>query len=411
MTRLRHPERIPIVFKSTVLIGALCLAIPAAARAQDAPQLGLVEVRTAPNADTTMTASTTGATITGRSGSASISWSLPATLGPTPSKTTFTGTITGNPGTSFSLEMDIHVRGILFAGHGQRIFSLSSSSRTQESAEFTLATNAQSKDEELVELSTFSGSFVIVYRRGATPPASGAPPSTVPPASTCPQASGQELPVPELAAPEPASVPCMTLQIGKRNIGVGETVRIPVFVIKGANVANINYTVQYDPKVVSAMRNVKRGPGGNDFLGKALGQDNTEKQSVVLVGLAQTTGDSAHPNSRDIVSMIDFKAVGKPGDRSPLHLTVTTLNDPSGVPLRMDTIDGFIQIVGPDGGVPGDCDGDGILSEPDALCALQVSVELIEKTPGIIARLDLDGDNDVTSRDSAIILQRSVGRT
>ena len=106
------------------------------------------------------------------------------------------------------------------------------------------------------------------------------------------------------------------------------------------------------------------------------------------------------------INYIFFTAKGKVGDKTPLHLEITTLNAPDGTKLVMDRIDGLIEIVGPDGRQQGDCDGNGVLNEPDALCALQMSVELLPKD----LTLDIDRDGNVTSRDSAIILQRSVGR-
>jgi len=54
----------------------------------------------------------------------------------------------------------------------------------------------------------------------------------------------------------------------------------------------------------------------------------------------------------------------------------------------------------------GDCNNDGKLSEVDALCALQMSVQLV--TVNLI--MDVDGNGIVDSRDAVIILQRAVGR-
>lgn len=54
----------------------------------------------------------------------------------------------------------------------------------------------------------------------------------------------------------------------------------------------------------------------------------------------------------------------------------------------------------------GDCDNDGKLSELDALCALQISVQLTELNPA----MDVDGNGFVDSRDAVVILQRAVGR-
>lgn len=58
----------------------------------------------------------------------------------------------------------------------------------------------------------------------------------------------------------------------------------------------------------------------------------------------------------------------------------------------------------PSNATAGDCDGDGKLTELDALCALEMSIGLRASS----AQMDLDGDGTVSSRDSVIILQRAV---
>ncbi len=224
----------------------------------------------------------------------------------------------------------------------------------------------------------------------------GAPPTTSPPA--CAAATGAIIATPPIGTPEPLATTCMTLQAGQRSVRAGDEVIIPVWVINGKNVANINFEMAYDDGVAQAQRVTKR----SSFLGSALQQSNTEQPGRVLLGAAQTTGETG----TGVVINVTFKAVGKPGDRTPLTLKVTTLNDPAGASLSIDRIDGLIQIVGADGLLPGDCDGNTTLDEGDALCALQMSVEL--RPPN--TTLDVDRDSKVTSRDSAVILQRSVGR-
>ncbi|MBI4671923.1 MAG: hypothetical protein HY741_09700 [Chloroflexi bacterium] len=54
----------------------------------------------------------------------------------------------------------------------------------------------------------------------------------------------------------------------------------------------------------------------------------------------------------------------------------------------------------------GDCNSDGKLTELDALCALQMSMYLVE----LNLVMDVDGNGQVDSRDAVIILQRAVGK-
>ena len=85
-----------------------------------------------------------------------------------------------------------------------------------------------------------------------------------------------------------------------------------------------------------------------------------------------------------------FRAVGKPGDRTPLHLEVTTINTPSGSSPNIRKFEGSI-VIEQDSPV-GDCDGDGVLTAADAL------------------NMDLDRDGRVTSNDARLILDIRTGK-
>ena len=211
-------------------------------------------------------------------------------------------------------------------------------------------------------------------------------------------ATGATKPTPAFGSPEPTPTTCMTLQAGQRNVIAGQTEWVPIWMINGTNVANINFDIAYDSAVAVA----ERGAGRGSFFANALGQANTEVARVVRIGYAQTTGE----NGSGTIAWIKFRAVGQPGTKTPLRVTVTTINEPGGKVLTIDRIDGLIQIVGPDGMLPGDCDGNGSLNEADALCALQMSVQLVP----VRLTLDMDKDGTVTSRDSTLILQKAVGR-
>ncbi|MFQ5858678.1 MAG: hypothetical protein ACE5LU_24010 [Anaerolineae bacterium] len=203
---------------------------------------------------------------------------------------------------------------------------------------------------------------------------------------------------PPFGSPEPASVSRMTIQAGQRQVVEGQLVNVPVWLIKGADVANINFTIGYNAGVAAPEGDLIKG----NLLANALFSSNSGESGLIRAGFAQTSGI----NGTGTVAYMPFRAVGKPGDRTVLDVGVSTINNPGGTVLAIDRIDGQILIVGPDGVVPGDCDGDGSLTELDALCALQMSVQLIPER----LTLDLDTDSQVTSRDSVIILQRAIGK-
>ena len=157
------------------------------------------------------------------------------------------------------------------------------------------------------------------------------------------------------------------------------------------------------------------------MLDNTLFKANANQTGSILAGLAQT---SPLRGTGTVVN-IPFRATGQPGDVTELLLTVTSINDPSGGVLSINRIAGEITIAGPDGKVPssdpgsnsnsspgpadlqkGDCDGDGFLTELDALCALEMSTQLRPSNP----IMDIDNSGAVDSRDSVVILQKALGK-
>lgn len=186
----------------------------------------------------------------------------------------------------------------------------------------------------------------------------------------------------------------MSLLAENRKVLAGDTVLVPVWLVNGVDVANINFTVGYDGKVARP----EVDPGKGNLLGAALFSANAKEVGLIRLGFAQSKGLSG----TGTVAYLPFRTVGKPGDRTPLHLEVQIINNPGGTALTIARIDGSITLVGPDGLLPGDCDGDGALTTIDAKCALDMSVKLIPEK----MNMDMDGDGQVTSRDATIILQR-----
>ena len=103
---------------------------------------------------------------------------------------------------------------------------------------------------------------------------------------------------------------------------------------------------------------------------------------------------------------IPFKVTGKPGDRTALRLEVTTISSAAGATPAIATIEGEVVIVGKDGVLPGDVDGDGQLTARDAMDALKMSVGNMD----VNLATDVDSDGRVTARDATVILQKVVGK-
>jgi LCCL domain/Cohesin domain len=215
--------------------------------------------------------------------------------------------------------------------------------------------------------------------------------------------------------PQPnTNVTNMTIQAAQRGVIAGDLVLVPVWLIMANNVANINFQIKYNANIVKPEGTLTKG----DLLDNALFSVNPNQSGNILSGFAQTSGLSG----TGTVLNIPFRAIGKPGDRTTIDVTVTTINDPNGGNLAIDRIPGEIVIYNKDGTLPpgvvpspgvippppnillGDCDGDGSLTESDALCALEMSVQL-RPTNQI---MDMDQSGAVDSRDAVIILQRAL---
>lgn len=236
------------------------------------------------------------------------------------------------------------------------------------------------------------------------PPADGASDTAGTPTSPTPGGTGMPpapppgtMPAPG-TAPEPANTTKFTVQAGVRRAKPGETVQVPVYLLNPSGVTNLNATVSYTPAVAAAQGKPVRG----NVLGTALFEANTAEAGIARVGFAgsKPVADSG------TLSHITFKAVGMPGDRTVLKVAVTTANGADGKLMTAETINGEVLIVGEGGKIPGDADGDGVITASDALSALKMSVKLIPEDKN----LDMDRDGSVTSNDARLILMKAVGK-
>jgi hypothetical protein len=202
---------------------------------------------------------------------------------------------------------------------------------------------------------------------------------------------------PPFGTPEPLATRCMTLQVGQRQVSPGEVFSVPVWMIRGARVANVNYEVRYDGSVVRAEPRVATGT----FFRSALHAANTDPPGLIRVGRSQARGESG----TGTISHVKFRAVGTPGQSTSLTLVVTTIDNPGGTHLRIDTIAGRIDIVSPETRPAGGCPpNDGVADAADAICALQMSVGL----RSLDQVMDVDRDAAVTSSDASLLLREAA---
>lgn len=190
---------------------------------------------------------------------------------------------------------------------------------------------------------------------------------------------------------EPFEADRMTLQAGRRTMREGETLMVPVWLIKASGVADMNFNVHYDPAVARAKDPASKG----NLLDRASFECNTAESGLVRVGFAQT----ADLGGTGTVVQIPFTATGAVGSRTALRLEVTTISNTRNQRPAIATIDGEIVVVGPLGRLPGDSDGDNDLTARDYANALKMSVRLIP----VDLVCDMDKDGQVTSTDARLI--------
>ena len=212
-----------------------------------------------------------------------------------------------------------------------------------------------------------------------------------------PDVPGASIPPPDFPSPQPSNVGGLTIQAGQRLVVAGGFVWVPVYLLRSGNVANMNFEIEYSASVAV----IEGDPVQGNLLGNHIFRANPNDRGIVRVGVAGTSGIFGSGT----VAWLPFRAVGQPGDVTQLTVTVSTINTPDGTVPRIDRIHGRIIITDRNGQVPGDCNGDAILTEFDAFCALEMSVQL--RPVDLV--LDMNGDGQVTSRDATLILQRVLG--
>lgn len=200
----------------------------------------------------------------------------------------------------------------------------------------------------------------------------------------------------------PTSLPPrgMVIRTDERTAMSGETIMIPVYLQRGQGVANMNFTVAYDARVARAEGRILKG---NLVDANTQFEANPAEVGIVRVGFARGNDLRSFDGT---LANIPFRVTGKPGDRTPLTVSVLAVNGADGSRPAIATLHGEIVVVDERGGVPGSTTGKSELTPADALNALKMSVRLIPED----LRADINQDGRVMSDDARLILQRVVGR-
>ncbi|MBU0616774.1 MAG: cohesin domain-containing protein, partial [Planctomycetes bacterium] len=189
----------------------------------------------------------------------------------------------------------------------------------------------------------------------------------------------------------------MTLQADRRTVKTGGSVTVPIRMLNGKNVGNLDFKVTYDPAVVRPQGKAIRG----NLLDNASMQSNPADSGRVWIAFAtagRISGDGT-------IAQLPFEAVGQPGQKTVLGLEVTIFNE-STDSSQITKIPGEIEILTASGRLRGDMNGNGIIDAADAMEALKMAVRLIPMD----LDADMDDDKTVTSADARILLRKAKER-
>ncbi|NNJ86769.1 MAG: DNRLRE domain-containing protein [Akkermansiaceae bacterium] len=204
--------------------------------------------------------------------------------------------------------------------------------------------------------------------------------------------------------PPPPPTGALQVRAGHKQIKKDQTFHLPVWLDfpktfprtrdGRINVANLNIEIHYNPNVIRAGSTTLKG----NILGNALFQANSRQAGVIKLGFATKKGIMLSGT----LAQLPFQAVGQPGQRSPVSIKVTTVNDDKGRSPQVKVVHGYVQILNK--AVIGDINGNGIIDAGDALSALKMSVGLIPQD----LILNIDQKDQVTSNDARLLLKKAV---
>jgi hypothetical protein len=181
-----------------------------------------------------------------------------------------------------------------------------------------------------------------------------------------------------------------------RTAAPNSTVQVPIRLDRASNIGSMNFVLTYNAQVIK----VNKVDSGS-LLSGALFTPNYKTPPEVRFGLATSEGISGSGT----VAYIEFQVIGAAGSSSPLTFSELSTTDTSGKSVALTTQNGTVTVAS-GGNVKGDYNGDGKVTELDALAALKMSVK--ELPEDLV--LDMDGNGKVTAEDARLILKKALGK-
>jgi hypothetical protein len=192
------------------------------------------------------------------------------------------------------------------------------------------------------------------------------------------------------------------LVAGSRIADPNSTIQVPILLNQASGIGSMNFVLSYNPQVLK----VNKVDGGSMISG-TLFTPNFKSPPQIRFGLATSGGI----NGSGTVAYIEFQVIGSAGSSSQLAFSEVSTTNTTGASVAVTTQDGMVTVasggVGTAGGkVKGDYNGDGKVTELDALAALKMSVKLLPED----LSLDVDGTGKVTAEDARLILKQALGK-
>jgi len=173
------------------------------------------------------------------------------------------------------------------------------------------------------------------------------------------------------------------------------TIQVPIRLNNASNIGSMNFVVTYNPQVLR----VNKVDSGS-MLSGALFTPNYLSPPEVRCGLATSGGVSGSGT----MVYIEFQVIGPAGSSSPLTISELSTGDASGQSITVNSQNGTVTVA--TSKLKGDYNGDGKLSEVDALAALRMSVKLLAQD----LTLDMNGDGKLTAEDARLIIKKALGK-
>lgn len=198
----------------------------------------------------------------------------------------------------------------------------------------------------------------------------------------------------------------------------GSSVLIPVELINAKDVLNLDFVLGYKPDIATAHSKAEKGSLVTEIF-----QFNQIRAGEFKFNFAQLTPITGSGK----VAGFRFDATGPAASKTPLRLSVHTVNDSNGRAIPITTVDGSISIYDPNNlqdpnhpnyqnlaaanePIQPTCSGSTRQTVNDAQCCLKMWVGLTTRS----LHMDMDQSGDVDSRDAVIVLrnvQESLLRT